>query len=62
MEDLRSAFSVVGFGDPVIFPADGLGVGLVLGGRGAKYAEVEIEEELVVGVVGGWDVSFGAVN
>ena len=62
MEDLRSAFDVVGFGDPVVFLADGLGVGLVLGGWGAEDGEVEVEEELVVGVVGGGDVGFGAVD
>ena len=59
---MRSAFSIVGFGDPVVFLANGLGVGLILGRRGAEDGEVEVEEELVVGVVGGWDVGFGAVD
>ena len=59
---MRSALSVVGFGDPVVFLANSLGVGLVLGWRGAEDGEVEVEEELVVGVVGSWDVGFGGVD
>ena len=46
----------------MIFLTDGLGVGLVLGGRGAEDREVEVEEDLVVGVVGGWGLGFGAVD
>ena len=62
MEDLRSSFSVVGFGNPVVFLADGLGVGLVLDGQGCEDGQVEIEEELGVEVCGGWGVGFGEVD
>ena len=62
MEDLRSAFDVVGLGYPVVFLADGLGVVLVLGGRGAEDGEVVVEEDVVVGVGGGGDVGLGGVD
>jgi hypothetical protein len=57
----KSSFSVVGFGNPVVFLADGLGVGLV-GGRGCEDGEVEVEEGIwTLGSVGS-AVSFGEMD
>lgn len=62
MEDLRSSFSVVGFGNPVIFLADGFSVGLVLKRRSCEDGEVEIEEELSIEVCGLRGVVFGEID
>ena len=62
LKDLRSSFSVVGFGNPVVFLADGLGVGLVLERRGCEDGEVEVEEDLGVEIGWVWAVSFGEMD
>jgi hypothetical protein len=38
----------------VVFLADGLGVGLVLGGRGCEDGEVEVEEDLALEICWVW--------